>query len=146
MLICALFAVTTTVLAEAREHLPDLGKALPGGKLMHQADPEIMVGYRYEYDSNSDFEALKKKLKDFLGEGWKENEVVPGFNKALKQVMKVEGIDLVGQATFSNPAFSKEKIILTMKSEKFNGKEWHIVDISGTWYKNAEQAVGGNRR
>lgn len=146
LLICALLSVSPSVLADARDHLPDLGKALPGGKLLDQANPEIMVGYRYEYDLDSDFEALKKKLKAFLGEGWKEKEVSPEMKKALKNVMKVEGIDLVDQATFSNPVFPKEEITLTMKNEKFDGKEWRIVTIYGTWNKKPEQAVRGNRR
>lgn len=64
-----------------------------------------MVGYRYGYAADLDFESLKKMLKEFLGEGWNEKEGDPRMSKALKQVMKVQGVDLAGHATFSNPAF-----------------------------------------
>lgn len=144
LLVCALLSVSSsTVSAEPQERLPDLAKALPDGKLIHQANPHFWVGYRYEYAADLDFERLKKNLKEFLGEGWKEEEVDPRMSKALKQVMKREGVDLAGHSTFSNPAFPGHKIRLTQKKEEFEGKTWWVVDLSGTW-NAAEQAGRGD--
>jgi HAMP domain-containing protein len=139
--LCALLAVNFTVCAEI-QRLPDLSKALPEGKLIHEVDPQIMVGYRYEYPAATDFERLKTKLKEFLGEGWKEKEVDPRMSKALERVMKVQGVELAGHATFTNPAFPEDEISLTMKKELIDGKKMRIVDLSGTWYKKAESGPG----
>lgn len=141
LILCAILSASSAARVDAQDRLPDLAKALKGGKLIHQVDPKTMVGLRYEYGADLDLEKLKKKLKGFLGEEWQEKEVDPRVSKALKQVMKAEGIDLAGHSTFVNPAFPEEEVSLTVKREKSEEKEWYIVDISGTWNKTAEQAA-----
>lgn len=139
-------SMSPTVLAELPNRLPDLDKALAGGKLIHRADPKLMIGFRYEYASNVSFEDLKMELQEFLGPDWKENEKNPRATKAFQKVMKAEGIDLVGMATFSNPAFPEDEISLLMKHEKSEEKEWRTVGIYGNWRKNEEPAVRGQQR
>jgi hypothetical protein len=131
--------VNSSVQVEAQDRLPDLEQALRGGKLIHKVDPKLMVGFRYEYGADLNFEELKKKIMEFLGENWKEKEADPRVSKALKQVMKTEGIDLVGYVTFANPVFPEDEVTLSVKREKSDEKVWYIVDLSGTWNKTAEQ-------
>jgi hypothetical protein len=145
-LIITLLSCGPAVLAEPHNQVPDLAKALAGGKLVQKADSEMIVGYQYEYGSDTTFEALKTELAKFLGAAWKEKLMSQRMESALKKVMKVEGIDLVGQATFSNPAFPEDEISLTMKREKRDGKERRIVTIYGTWRKDTVNAAHGNRR
>jgi hypothetical protein len=145
-LVIAMLSISPTVLADLPNRLPDLDKALAGGKLIHRPDPKLVIGFRYEYASNASFEDLKKELKEFLGPDWKEQERNPRATKAFQKVMKAEGIDIVGMATFSNPAFPENDITLLMKHEKSEEKEWRTVDIFGNWRKNEEPAVRGKRR
>lgn len=132
-IICTLFSLIFNVCAEIPLRFPDLSKALPEGKLIYQSDPKIMVGFRYEYAADLNFESLKKVLKEFLGAGWKEDEMDPRDDEALKQVMRTQGVNIVGHSTFSNPAFPGQVIRLTQKKEEFEGKMRCVVDLSGPW-------------
>jgi hypothetical protein len=142
LIICVLLSVSNTLLADVQDRLPDLAKALRGGKLIHKTDPKIMMGFKYEYGADLNFEELKKKLKEFLGDGWEEKEVDPRVIIGIKQGMKkASGIDIAEYSIFVNPAFPEHEINLTMMREKNEEKEWCIVDISGRWNKTAEQAA-----
>jgi hypothetical protein len=133
VIICILFSLIFNARAEMPVRFPDLSKALPEGKLIHKSDPKIMVGFWYEYAADLNFENLKKELKEFLGAGWKEEEMDPRDDEALKQVMKTQGVDMVGYATFSNPEFPDKVITLMQKKEVFEGKMRCVVSLSGLW-------------
>lgn len=132
-ILSGLLSISLMVDAEVQNQVPDLGNALTGGKLIHRVDPKLMAGFQYEYGANASFENLKKDLKEFLGDDWEEKEENPRYKKAFRKVMEAQGIDLVGIATFSNPAFPEKKITLLMKHEKSEGKEWRSVGVFGDW-------------
>lgn len=131
VIICALFSLIFNVHAQMPVRFPDLSKALPEGKLIDKSDPKIMVGFWYEYAADLNFENLKKELKEFLGAGWKEEEMDPRNDEALKQVLKTQGVDMVGYATFSNPEFPDKVITLMQKKEVFEGKMRCVVSLYG---------------
>lgn len=127
-----------TLRAEDKQRLPDLSKAFPGGKIINKPDPEILVGYRYEFEREIAFEKLKETLRAYLGEGWQEKDVNPQMSAMLKRVMKVQGVDLAGHVTFVNPEAPGREISLTQKREQRDGRISSVVDLSGNWNRTTE--------
>ncbi|MCB1133678.1 MAG: hypothetical protein KDN05_21345 [Verrucomicrobiae bacterium] len=140
-LMCGVLLLASPVRAEKRIPFPDLSVALKGGKLVHQSDGELLMGFRYEYGSDEDFEIWKKRLGDSLGKEWKAEQRTPDEELAMKRVMEAQGVDLVGSAEFKSPAFSRHPIQLIVIKEKINGKERRMVTLIGHWTK-AQAAAG----
>ena len=140
-MMCGVLLLASPVRAEKRIPFPDLSVALKGGKLVNQSDGELLMGFRYEYESDEDFEIWKKRLGDFLGKEWKAEQRTPDEELAMKRVMEAQGVDLVGSAEFKSPAFPLHPIQLIVIKEKIDGKERRMVTLIGNWTK-AQAAAG----
>lgn len=135
ILICGVVLLASPARAEKRIPFPDLSKALKGGKLVNQSDGDVLVGFRYEYDSDVGFGKLKKRLGDFLGKDWKAKKRTLESDLALKRVMEAQGVDLEGSAEFTNPAFPGRSIQLIVINEMIDGEERCVVTLIGYWTK-----------
>lgn len=134
--------------AQDPKPFPDCAKAFPTEKLFTQTKMGSFETYAYATDF--DFAELKKKFREFLGEGWTEEEIDPEVNKAASEAMKAQGKVMEGNVLFSNPVFPDVRIGLTQIRMEIEGKKFMAsiavirtpAELSGAGQSSPRPGVG----